>query len=362
MGTDYVGIMIGKSLYRGIRSAKTGHEALPFYEEAGKTYDMIPCYFRLQDIDMCGGTVCAYMKTGKGYARKMIPVPHVIHNRTLVKNAGSSRTIRYLLKQNKKIFNLQTRCGKWHIHQLLRSDERLRPHLPDTAIPTADMLGFFLQTYDAVILKPNSGSVGKGIVKIEKIGRGWLVKYRGKNGRWKHLYFEKQLPKVIKKICSSNAYIVQQFIPLATYRGRPFDLRVSVQKDQSGAWQVTGMNGKVAAKNSFLTNVAQGGFVLPLQTLIQAQPHLSYEQVRENVEELALNIARHLDRHLPLLADLGLDIGLAQDGFPVFIECNGRDQRYSFLLADMVKEWKATYYNPIGYARYLLDQMRLLNT
>ena len=64
---------------------------------------------------------------------------------------------------------------------------------------------------------------------------------------------------------------------------------------------------------------------------------------------------QELEEHLPGLADVGLDLAIARDGFPYFIECNGRDQRYSFLNGGMVDTWKQTYFNPMGYARFLLD-------
>lgn len=47
-------------------------------------------------------------------------------------------------------------------------------------------------------------------------------------------------------------------IALATYKGRPYDLRVSVQRGTTGKWQVTGVVGKVAGAGRHVTNVAKG--------------------------------------------------------------------------------------------------------
>ncbi|WP_376768681.1 YheC/YheD family protein [Paenibacillus foliorum] len=51
-------------------------------------------------------------------------------------------------------------------------------------------------------------------------------------------------------------------MPLATYEGRPFDLRISVQRDASGEWQLTGIVAKIASKKTLLTNIAQGALFI----------------------------------------------------------------------------------------------------
>lgn len=140
------------------------------------------------------------------------------------------------------------------------------------------------------------------------------------------------------------------------FRGQPFDLRVSVQRGAMGQWQVTGIVAKVASKRCFLTNVAQGGTVYRLEPILIAEyPHLQPKAVIKGIEQFSLQVAEHLGNHLPHMADLGLDVGITIEGFPMLIECNGKDQRYSFREAGMLQEWKATYDNPMAYARYLLD-------
>ncbi len=74
-----------------------------------------------------------------------------------------------------------------------------------------------------------------------------------------------------------------------------------------------------------------------------------------SIEDFAIKAVTELNKNLPYLADVGLDIGLTTEGFPMFIECNGRDLRITFGKANMNEVWKATYTTPISYARYLFD-------
>ncbi|MHA7748742.1 MULTISPECIES: YheC/YheD family protein [Paenibacillus] len=57
---------------------------------------------------------------------------------------------------------------------------------------------------------------------------------------------------------------------------------------------------------------------------------------------------------MPHTADLGLDIGVDQNGGIKFIEVNGRDQRYSFRKAKMHTTFYKTYETPLKYAKFLL--------
>ena len=83
-------------------------------------------------------------------------------------------------------------------------------------------------------------------------------------------------------------------------------------------------------------------------------PQLDPKTVCLQMTNFALLVAQHLSTELPNLAELGLDIAMTNEGFPLFIECNGKDQRYSFREAEMQDCWKASYFNPMAYAKFIL--------
>lgn len=351
-----IGILVNAGLYRRIPSGRTKHEMLSFYEEAAAYYDMFPCYFRLQDIHTSSGEVLALVPKGinKGYKRTWMPLPKVIHNRAIYLSSKSQQQLNRIASSSLHIYNLCNRYGKLHIYDLLMRNEEIRPHLPGTINASVSTLQQYMELYDSLILKPDNGSVGKGIYKLEKDQKGWTLQYKqGKRPR--KISFSHRIPLFLRKRMQQRKYIIQQRLPLATWRNRPFDLRVSVQRNITGHWQVTGIVGKVARKNGYLTNVAQGGKVYPLSVLLTEYPDLDLHAAEENTQQFALTVANELSSQLPNLADLGMDVGITEHGYPLFIECNGRDQRYSFRDAKMMDEWKATYTNPVSYARYLSD-------
>lgn len=232
------------------------------------------------------------------------------------------------------------------------------PHLPETLPATPLTLRHMMSRYRSLIIKPSKGSIGRGIMKLERTEGGWQltcpVLRHGKRV-WRRFKFVRRLPPVLRRRLSRRPHIVQQCLPLAEVDGRPFDLRVSVQRGDDGLWRVTGLVAKIAGKGKFVTNVAQGGKVARFDTILEKFPHLDGPAVMNAVAEFSLRVALHLSEYLPDLADIGLDVGIDSSGKPLFIECNCKDQRYSFGKAGMIETWRETYRNPIGYAHFLLS-------
>jgi hypothetical protein len=358
MPNRHVGILVNERLYRGIPKGLTGHESLKNYELAGKQHDLIPSFIRITDIRPGNKFIRAYVKQGRRYIRSLIPLPQVIHNRGIWKNPAAKRKLLQLERQGNRVFNLWNRYGKLHIHNILMEDIGIRPHLPHTVEGTLEKLHEMMDVHHSIIIKPNSGSIGRGVMKLERIPGGWELDYplgtkSRKRGR---TIFVSSIPRILRRTLAAGTHLLQQRLPLASCHGRPFDLRVSVQKNDSGQWGITGICAKLASKSAFLTNVAQGASVYSLASLLEQFPHLNPQQVIEDISSFSLRVAVQLERRLPHTADFGLDVGITEYGFPMFIECNGRDQRYSFKEAGLHEEWVATYCNPLGYAKHLFNQ------
>ena len=356
MQLPYVGILLDPKIYWGIPAGRTGKEQIRFYEDAGRHYQVTLCYFRLTDL-RSDGTVLAFTKQDGNFKRVRMSLPEVIHNRTIQQTTAARHQMTELQRFGSHIFNSWNRYSKLYLHQLLMKDTQLRPHLPGTMTATNKTVREMKIYYDSLIVKPDNSSIGRGVMKLDRLDSGWQLTYPYR-GVWRTRSFAAALPLQLRRQMRAKRYMVQQRLPLATYQGSPFDLRVSVQRCSSGDWAVTGIAAKVAAPGSPVTNVARGGSVHRLETVLSHLPEMEFIRIRSGIADFCLHAADTLSTHLPNLADLGFDIGLTDAGFPMFIECNGRDLRYSFQKADMLEEWRRTYASPIGYARHLLDQRR----
>lgn len=357
-----IGILFNSNMLFRLIRGRAKHESILNYEEAAYHHQVQLVYFRLEDIRINTMQVYAYIRRGTRYERKRITLPNVIHNRAIYMNAASNAKLHKLTTHNICIYNQVNRYGKYKIHQLLTQDPEISPYLPETMLASREHIAAMMQRHSSLILKPDSSSIGRGLMKLDQFPQEWRALYAIRTRRRKKVWRTSlghgdELPAKVLSLMSNKKYLVQETLPLSTYMGRPFDLRVSVQRIQTGAWQVTGIVGKVAPQHTFVTNVAQGGKVLPFELLAAwSHPNIPYLVLYERIICLSLRIAECLSTELPHMADLGLDIGLSPDGTPLFIECNGRDQRYSFLEAHQTAIWKATYENPIAYGASLLQQ------
>lgn len=362
MPPEYVGILLNAKTHRGARIGRTGEEKLALYETVSACYGLKPCYLRLDEIDLNSGTSYAYLHEQDGFRKVHLPTPKVIHNRAIYKSPSALRKIRKLKEQGIMIFNHQTRYSKEAIHRLLAQHPVLATMQPASCRATRQHIGFMMQRYSDLLLKPASGSVGKGILRLKQDIYGWILIYKssGTKGGWQELRLGKhpRLPGWFIRKLSSVPYIVQERLPLAELEGRPLDVRVSIQRGITGDWAITGLYAKVSAPGSFLSNLAQGGSAYPAAEVFNRvfPPLMAMHALRE-CQTLALTAARFLSDHLPLLADLGIDIGVTEYGRAYLIECNGRDQRYGFRKAGMEEVWIDTYRQPMAFARYLLQQV-----
>ncbi|MFE5320284.1 YheC/YheD family protein [Paenibacillus sp. NPDC056579] len=364
MQHSYVGILVNDKLYNSIPVGDTKYEAIDFYVEAGRRYGVTPCFFRIHDVRSANPWIKAYVKQDDRFVLTRVPLPVVIHNRALYHGRKKFRELGSWADGGTLFFNQWNRYSKLQTQHILLNETSLKPHLPETFTATSRHIDMMMKQYDKLIIKPDQSGVGRGIMLLERNGDNWKLTFPASlsvhNRRWKQMEFKgNRIPSLLTRWLRKKKFIVQQRLPLATFQGRPFDMRVSVQRDGSGEWQVTGLVAKVAPHNRFLTNVAQGGSLQQLQDILaQEYPQLQQQDVFQAIHEFSLKIARILGSSLPHMADLGLDIGITKDGVPLFIECNGKDQRYAFREAGMTEEWKASYYNPIAYSKYLLDQRK----
>lgn len=360
MPQELIGILLDSRMYRGIPNGKTGQESLVNYEMAAALYSLVPCFLRLEDIHPENKTCLAYIRTGDTYVRRRIPLPAVIHNRAFQMRRMEQHKVAQLLLQGIQIYNVRNRYRKDYIHDMLFQNPVLREHLPHARRATQQSLAHMMDRFDDLIIKPCSGSIGHGIMRLFKKEGQWHLTCQSKASRkgWATFRLHKgQLPSAALRRIFRHAYLIEERIPLLRYKGRPVDLRVSVQRGKDGLWQVTGMFAKAAPAHTFVTNIAQGGKVMTLGDVLDSDSTtLACAELEDSICSIALQVAYTLAAHLPHLADIGLDMGVTEQGRIYFIECNGRDQRYGFRKAGMNEHWMASYREPMAYGRLLLEQ------
>jgi glutathione synthase/RimK-type ligase-like ATP-grasp enzyme len=345
--SSVVGILLDRRTYLGISSKQTGYEQIDLYNKADENLGITPFYMCLQHINE--KSVLGLCYKNKKYRLVRLPIPKVIHNRAMALTPYLRKKLARLA-QSRNVFNGQNRQDKLHIHKQLHTNKSIREYLPVTMAYTRQQLVGAMGRFTSFFVKPTNSSFGNGIIKVIKNKGNWQLCWS--NHPPKMVSQEKALTFIDEKV-GNQSYIIQKAISLATYQGRPYDLRVSAQRGDKGKWQVTGIAGKVAAKGRHVTNLANGGEARRCEVLFRASGFDIY-RMKKAVEKVSLRIVESLSDRIPSMADVGLDVGIDHHGHIRLIEVNGKDQRYEFKQLKMDETFYRTYETPLRYAKFLL--------
>lgn len=212
------------------------------------------------------------------------------------------------------------KMGKLGKYQFMKKYKKIHIFLPDTRKATLPNIKIMLRSYRSVYLKPDEGTGGHGIYKIDK-GKNTFILRTGSNSRiFSSLH---DLYTSIRSILFKDKYIVQEGIELLKHNNRPFDIRVMVQKNKKGILDVTGIIGRQAKRNKVVTNFHSGGTPLPIDTLLKS--HLngkSRKQYIQIIERLGKDASTILGRSYRSKQAFGVDIAIDHKMNPWVLEIN----------------------------------------
>lgn len=347
-----VGILLEKRTLELTRRGLPTHERIGLYRLIALRGGPDVILFALDDLDPGARRVKGYVPTASGWRRVVAPMPEVIHKRVLF-SSGIEWALRRMQRRGTRFINPPLMNDKARMHALLLRHPRVKDHLPLTDWYRPAELARWMDNGATAVLKPRIGSVGKGIVRLKPMDDKVVLttEYASRP------ISRKQLRDRLAGRVQPGRYLIQQYIKLARYNGRPFDLRVPVQRNHYGEWVIAGIVAKVAVRHPFLTNLAQGGLAMPArQALSEAFSPMLADKIATDVERLAMDVAQGVVGRFPDAADLGLDIGVDERGKPWLIEVNTRDQRITFLQAGMQEAFHAVYEHPVAYCAYAMSQ------
>ena len=349
-----IGVLVDRrTLAKAMRGRPTTERIALYRSIARDELGIDIVLFSVEGLSVGRGLVTGYVPSESGWRRRRVPIPRVIHKRVLFRDSAPLRRLGRLQRRGTVFVNPTLIQNKADMGRTLAADPEVSPHLPATSPYRWERLAAMLDRGTAAILKPRVGSVGQGVIRLIPKERG----YTEMTTKAARLLSRSALRRHIRRATGSRRYLLQEYVNLARFEGRPFDLRVPVQRDGSGQWKLSGMVAKVARKHPFLTNAGQGGRVMPAQKALEHAFGLQAAEVSRRVGEVAVKVAKAVARKHPFAADLGLDMGVDADGKPWLIEVNTRDQRYTFHEAGMEEEFRSLYRNPLAFCARLLQEL-----
>ncbi|CAH0314509.1 YheC/YheD family protein [Priestia megaterium] len=278
----------------------------------------------------------------------VFPLPNVIYLQCHVE-PKIVRKIEGLI--GRKVFN-NFIFDKWEYWEILRKDDALNPYLPYTQkLEHKTMLQHLLYAYKDIFLKPvdhRHGHGSRGVFRVKR-KEGLLIEvtYREKESIQRKSFesYEKFQDWISPKL--SKTYIIQQSIQTITCYQKATDIRLNMNKNSQGQWEVSLLLLRVASNDSHITQkVLTAQPIKNLTKMFPSNKNIDKVSIEETLVNIGFKICHSLDKSGHHMADLGIDLGIDEHGHVWIFEVNSLPHPLKGVLDHSLTR-------PIEYSAYL---------
>lgn len=218
--------------------------------------------------------------------------------------------------------------SKWRKTVALMRSKPLRRLIPETTRYDRARLIKMLNRYGMVYVKPETGTHGKGVMRVARDGKNFRYQL-GKQPRVFHSYGD--MANELGKRVKGRRYLIQRGIRLLKHKGRAFDLRVMAQVNPGKKWETTGIIGRVAAPRKIVTNYHDGGKLVQVRRLLSG--HMGKSAMSSTIrrlESVGVLAGQAMRSRYSGIREVGVDVGLDRTLTPWIIEVNTSPDPYIF--------------------------------
>jgi glutathione synthase/RimK-type ligase-like ATP-grasp enzyme len=270
------------------------------------------------------------------WSKKTFPLPNVIYNRLTSRKYENLPNVQQFLKDAKTdgthIFN-EKYLDKTEVFDALSKDPAMHEYLPESYLfKNYQMLKTMSSRHTTLFLKPITGSLGKGIIRVEKHpGSTYNCQFTNASGARKKEY--ESLPEVFSALSGklkSQKYQLQQGLELIRADGRPVDFRALVQKGAQGAWTITSIVARIASTQQFVSNLARGGSLGTVKATLDKSSLNPRQRVSVygRLRKASLDIATSIEAQMPIhFGELGIDLAVDTQGNIWLLEVNSKPSK-----------------------------------
>lgn len=267
---------------------------------------------------------------------------------------------------------IQRVSSKWAKTKVILQNQSLSAYVPDTRQYNLAFLKELLGLYTTVYIKPDRGTYGNGVMRAEQRsvalkpnnqqdisnpdpvqGIEEQIMYILRYGKAAEVFTSlEDMHKALLNRFQGRPYLIQKGIDLLHYHNRPFDLRVLTQMSPTGAWETTGMLGRVAAPQKIVTNYHNGGTILSVNKLFKEHMNaIETDTMINQLRILGVQIAGQLQRVYPGIREIGLDVAIDQHHDMWILEVNTLPAIFVFKMFPNKSIYRKIHRYALAYGR-----------
>lgn len=370
--TIVLGIVVA-SISRAASSG-SGEANLPeplFYHAlslAAKALGIDAFVFTASDYDVRTGILTGYRLENNHWKRQFVPLPDIVYDRCFFRSFTERRQHYAAMADMRSRKPYQWLNGKLpsklQVYEALSGKRELLPYLPVTELyRSADQLSRMIAQYpEGIVMKPAAGMQGRGVVHVKRAAKDSAVAIAGSSRQLRPfaLKFD-DLPAAttwIERFVKRSAFVIQPYLQLAGSDGRPFDIRVLMQKDKDGRWRPSGSAARLGQVGSVASNLHGGGDAAPAVALLAAKlGEAKAERLLEEIHTICRYTTKYLERCFGRFAELAFDFGVEPDGKLWLLEVNSKPGRASFRLIRDADAEKQSIERLLHYSRFLTHRL-----
>ena len=334
--------------------------------KAAVNANVLVYFFTVTDIIWPDNSVNAvfYKPESNSWERRNIPLPDVLYDRGGGFSPESSVKARELRSRLNNIpglkkINAQHYFDKWDLHCRLSKHKDMAVYLPETVVYENDLnvMAQILRKHPAVYLKMRTGSNGKGIIRVRK-QPDLLYEYSYFKDRIVQGYVNslEELILVARDLMNNRSFIIQQGIDVLTHQGNKVDVRVLVQRDEKGIWQITSMPTRIAVNDCAVTSTRSGSKVYRFEdafnNILEFYPR-KVEGIKSDIERLIYTATNTLEKEYGTFGELGIDVAIDKNLKLWFIESNAKPAKDTILISGTRADIEKSFRIPFEYCKFL---------
>ncbi|TCS96776.1 YheC/YheD family protein [Hazenella coriacea] len=358
--------------FLGIITSYHNHKKRPPFLEAsyfhqlaivGKELGIDIIVFNPKEVRWSNRKVPGWTVDKKGsWEKDVFPVPYLIYDRCYYLDQKHYQELKPFVQRiaddpNTRLLGRALK-GKYQTFEILKKNPEILPYLPETTrYQKPSDVSHILNHQTTVLLKPNGGSHGRGVVAISKVPKGFLIQGRSKNNQSFKILVRSntKLQQWIGQFTQGSRYLIQPFLQLTTLDHKPFDLRILVQKNNRREWETTGIAVRMGQPHTITSNLHGGGEAAMLHPFLEKNfPQESRFDILQKITWISKNVPPFIEKEHGPLVELGIDVGIDREANVWILEVNSKPGRTIFIKTGELGVRQRAVQLPMQYARSLL--------